>query len=557
MHEPSTYRAIVRESKVADHKQLEALIEAAKQLEEPYYRALTLFSLSGNPKLDIRSAVDIAEEALGTVDEVEQNWRRAELLGALAKKLYSWRDSKVSLERDRFRDEILAAIISMPNGKGLSDAIKHCTSRLGCNHFIPLLNKALLNKGFATDDTKIVLRQWTKQCEGDKPSLNEIRDSILKLEEPKQRSRLLGYLYIQCKKSNKFHNILDILQSAVESARSTKEIERLDALQYIAKLTTTEEELKKVANALDSLEVQDERIKLMGTIGGSADKAGLKEIAVKWFKEGIEESKRLNEPDQRANAMYKLASGLNRCGETELAQQTYKEALDNCEENERLKERIIKSMEEHGTESLRPDSLDNQKIHAKPNLDISEEKPVQSTNHILALYDTYEGGLKPVHFRAIARTAPLCFAFGLDLALIGFPTNDLDELVKLVVTETNIGKGGKYLKQLVTQGRIVLVPATLRKPPTNWDKLGLPVATTSHPQINKKVDVKDVIKYSKTQHRLNRVCIIMGLGRSGLPKSLLNQVQYHLEVTGNNIPLETCTAMGVIAQQLRAEVEED
>jgi hypothetical protein len=49
----------------------------------------------------------------------------------------------------------------------------------------------------------------------------------------------------------------------------------------------------------------------------------------------------------------------------------------------------------------------------------------------------------------------------------------------------------------------------------------------------------------------------MGLGKSGLPQSLLNQVQYHLELTGNNIPLETCTAMGVIAQQLRAQAEED
>jgi hypothetical protein len=130
-------------------------------------------------------------------------------------------------------------------------------------------------------------------------------------------------------------------------------------------------------------------------------------------------------------------------------------------------------------------------------------------------------------------------------------------LVKLVVTETNIGKGGKYLKHLVTHGRITLVPATSREPPTNWDELGLPVATISHPELDKKVDIKDVINYSKTQHKRNRVCVIMGLGKSGLPPSLLNHVQYHLEVTGNNIPLETCTAMGVIAQQLRTEVEED
>ena len=51
-------------------------------------------------------------------------------------------------------------------------------------------------------------------------------------------------------------------------------------------------------------------------------------------------------------------------------------------------------------------------------------------------------------------------------------------------------------------------------------------------------------------HPKKRVCIIMGLGKRGLPQSLLDSVDYHLELTGSGVALETATAMGVIAAQM-------
>jgi len=42
----------------------------------------------------------------------------------------------------------------------------------------------------------------------------------------------------------------------------------------------------------------------------------------------------------------------------------------------------------------------------------------------------------------------------------------------------------------------------------------------------------------------------MGLGKKGLPSSLLKKVSYHVELTDVNISLETSTAMGIIAFQL-------
>ncbi len=46
----------------------------------------------------------------------------------------------------------------------------------------------------------------------------------------------------------------------------------------------------------------------------------------------------------------------------------------------------------------------------------------------------------------------------------------------------------------------------------------------------------------------------MGLGKKGLPESFLKSVPYHLEHTGKDVALETATAMGVIAEQLRSKV---
>jgi hypothetical protein len=530
-HDASAYRAIVREAKTSGSEQMESLLDRARQLDDPYYRALALFSLSSIPNLDLKRAVRIAQDALGLTVEVEQLWRRAELLGTLVNKVNKWRDDSASQEREMFKSKILDAILTMPNGKGLSDAIVQCAPKLGAVHLLPLLNKAVMNRGFETQDAKVVIRQWTKLSESNGPNLNEIQDTIFKVKEQKLRSRLLGYLHMQCKSLDKPCDPKKTFQAAVEAALATKKNERLDALQYLAKLSSTEEELKIVASVVDSLETQEEKCRLLGTIGGSADKAGLTELAIEWFKVGIDLGRTLDDPKKRTKMILKLGQGIERCGDTSLAQKIYKENLENYTDNEEIKERIEMTIE---------------KIEHDPS------QP-QSTNNILALYDTYEGGLKPVHFRAIARAAPLCIAFELDLALMGFPAEDLSGLVKMAITETNIGKGGKYLSDLLEQGRVTLVACTQQEPPANWAELGLPVATTSHPDPEKTVEIKKALSLAKTQHKLHRLCMIMGLGKKGLPKSLLDQVQYHLELTGSNVPLETCTAMGVIAEKLRAD----
>ena len=45
-HDASAYRTIVREAKASGSKQRESLLAEAMLLDDPYYRALALFSLS-------------------------------------------------------------------------------------------------------------------------------------------------------------------------------------------------------------------------------------------------------------------------------------------------------------------------------------------------------------------------------------------------------------------------------------------------------------------------------------------------------------------------------
>ena len=126
---------------------------------------------------------------------------------------------------------------------------------------------------------------------------------------------------------------------------------------------------------------------------------------------------------------------------------------------------------------------------------------------------------------------------------VDFPAKDLASMVNKIIADTNIGKGGKYLKELANENRIVLINSG------ELGTIGLPVATTSHPDKRKSISLNNARKKAKS-HPGDRLCVIMGLGRKGLPNKLLDVVDYHTEITGTNISLETSTAMGIIAQMM-------
>ncbi|GBE54764.1 hypothetical protein BMS3Bbin15_00925 [archaeon BMS3Bbin15] len=160
----------------------------------------------------------------------------------------------------------------------------------------------------------------------------------------------------------------------------------------------------------------------------------------------------------------------------------------------------------------------------------------------MGLYNTYSGkSLRVAHIRAIARAAPLCYAFNLNLSLFGFPVETPEEIVEKVENETRVGKEESYIKKLFEEGRLSVLDFPEKQFQSESGEL---VATTPHPDPRKKISIEKISISNSS------FCLLMGLGNQGIPGNILKKVKYHLELTDRNIPLETCTAMGVLAAKL-------
>ncbi|MBT6683438.1 MAG: DUF531 family protein [Euryarchaeota archaeon] len=160
-----------------------------------------------------------------------------------------------------------------------------------------------------------------------------------------------------------------------------------------------------------------------------------------------------------------------------------------------------------------------------------EEISVQG-KHTLGLYNTYGGNWNHPHFKAVFKASNLCSAFDLDLALIGFPEISTNELIKEIKKEMRLSNEG-YISKLISNDRFRFFEKDI-------DELwaGSRVVTTANPDS------------SKLEMPSGRLCMVMGLGPKGLPKSYIEKSNYHFEITGKDIAFETGTAMGAIAGNL-------
>ena len=156
----------------------------------------------------------------------------------------------------------------------------------------------------------------------------------------------------------------------------------------------------------------------------------------------------------------------------------------------------------------------------------------KSGKHTLGLLNTYGGKWNHPHFKAVHKAANLCSAFDLDLALIGFPKVESEKLMNEVKKEMRL-PNEDYLSSLFSNQRVRFFDKDIDE---SW--AGSKVATTANPDAN-KLELPD-----------GRLCMIVGLGPKGLPKSFLKASNCHFELTGSNIAFETGTAMGSIAGHL-------
>ena len=166
----------------------------------------------------------------------------------------------------------------------------------------------------------------------------------------------------------------------------------------------------------------------------------------------------------------------------------------------------------------------------------------------LGLYNSYDPKrLHDIHKRSIARAAPVCYAFEMNLALFGFPLEgSFSEIVEALAQDTTIGEGGRYIKLLAEEGRLGIFDFPRRGFPP---QLGTAVAATSKPAREKLLVPKALAQQAKQGRSF---LVVMGLGRRGLPKEVLEMAEHHLELSGQGIPFETCTVIGMLPAMLYA-----
>jgi len=160
----------------------------------------------------------------------------------------------------------------------------------------------------------------------------------------------------------------------------------------------------------------------------------------------------------------------------------------------------------------------------------------------LGIVNTYDKiKILDAHYRAIARAAPICYAYGFSLALFDFPFDmQKEELVDFVCEQTTIGESGKYLRLLNEESHFYVSEVPKKGFPAHFGSI---VVTTSKPEKQKLLTPIDVV-YGNM--RKKSYMFLVGLGRKGLPKDFFSRAEYHLDITTKGISLETCTAIGAI-----------
>ncbi|MEC9332673.1 MAG: DUF531 family protein [Candidatus Thermoplasmatota archaeon] len=197
------------------------------------------------------------------------------------------------------------------------------------------------------------------------------------------------------------------------------------------------------------------------------------------------------------------------------------ESLESSDKKEKLQSKLKVTIEKlNGIETSRRQPIPVLSEIAK------------SGKHTLGLFNTYGGKWNHPHFKAIHKAANLCSAFDLNLALIGFPGIESDKLVGEIRKEMRLPNEG-HLSSLFSNQRVRFFDKDIDE---TWT--GSKIATTANPDPD-KLNIPD-----------GKLCMIMGLGPKGLPKSFLESSSCHFELTGSNVAFETGTAMGSIAGRL-------
>jgi len=448
----------------------EQLIPIAKSITDSYYVSLSLTYIASSNSLKSSKSEKLFKTVFSQANNVEQSWRRLELLGEISKKMKNIRD--VDLKEMQYR-QILKLMLSEKGKNTKEFFVKNA------KHFPPPLLKSLLNstlklRGYEIESSKAIIRCWINQ----KP----IEELVIILSELKGESRvkLLGYLHFQAHKSK-----VRLEPSPLEVALKFADSEEM--LRYLVRVSSQASDLELVESFILNISPEKSAPILIALVA-RADRKGWSQEASYFVSQAETTIKSINDSEVKAKFESKLQITTDR----------------------------IKG-------------VNSKKVSAP----IEVMVPLSNSgNHTLGLYNTYGGNWNHPHYKAVFKASNLCSAFDLNLALIGFPSIESDRLTKEIRKEMRLSNDG-YLSQLISKDRVRFFDNDIDE---SW--AGSKIVTTANPDSN---------KLKKPEGKL---CMIMGLGPKGLPKSYINNSDNHFEITGSEVAFETGTAMGAIAGHL-------
>lgn len=498
-HEPSLARALVQDAKHGGN--LNLIVEEARKITDPYHAAWTLWHLA--ELSPFAKAESLAAEAVKRGRTVSQGWRQAELAQDLAKRARSW-ELPTDL-RKRIADLFVEWLADVEATPSREKAVR-AAGRLDPLRF---LDNALAGENPLEEGKAAVAA-----------AAGEIAPAAiaqhLAATPPALRARLLGHLHVQLRRGK----MASTLDAAVAAAKECTGDERRETLRVLAGMAHDFRDLKSMSLAAADLP-PIEAARLMATLAGQADKMGDAAMAAAFVQRGHEFAGGAPE-SERGKAVQSLATA-----------------------SARMKGAAAPTPAPRPPPASRlspaptPPLAFEEVLHPAPAPpSASRERPY------LALHNGYEGGLAPPHVQALARAAALAHGFDLDLVLIGFPADDAESLAMRCDRESGVAGGRGLCTQLALDRRITFVAKPDNASPGKWPRAAW-IGLDENGDPAKRADVASML-------RQGRVGLVMGLGPKGLPPQLKEKLAWHLELTGANIPLETATVMGVVAERLRA-----
>jgi hypothetical protein len=525
-HPPTKARALVQDAK-AGRRPITELLGEARAITDASFVAEALSALAEDPRLDVAAAGRALSDAATALNRVDRSFRKAEAGADVARRTARWRPGDA--EAEPHRAKVFASLANTAQTLHSKDLVALAVplAKAAPQHRAAMLRLVLHHGSDPIEDAKAVL------AAGPGPGVEE---AIVEAPVAAQ-ARLLAY--------HRSHGGATPLDASLDAAAKLPAPQRREALRAII-AAAPRADLDAIHGKLP--EEPAERGRLLCALAAQADRTHDAAQARAWFDEAAAVAATLPAGKDRDAVLRNVEAGRARLPGARATPSPSTATHSAPSKSASLDPPASSPPTQPASPALKPVATP---AHPAPAAPSHAADPVPAvapssigSRHVLALVDTYEGALGDVQLRAIGRAAPLCWAFGLDLGLSGFPASDLAAVVAKAERSTGIGEGAGYLKRLADAGRVHVLPAA----PAQLRRFL--VATTPKPDPAKAGDFPDAARKAKAMGAGGLV-VLVGLGPKGLPGEWMRAAHAHVELTGDKVSLETATAMGIIAERMR------